>query len=175
MESVEGFTIRSATKEDAGVLARIHVDAWQAAYRTIVPDSFLERFTVEKRTKAFYEAVQNHSEETYVVQLGDQAVGILTIGKNRDDDLDKELVGEIWGIYLDPAYWRQGIGARLVREAEAKLLARGYNELVLWVFRDNWNARKFYQKMGYLPDGKERIHHLDQEVVAIRCRKRFQS
>lgn len=171
----EGFITRPATKEDASLLARIHVDAWQAAYRHIVPDSFLERFTYEKRTKAFYEALENQREETYVVQLGEQAVGILTIGSNRDDDLDKTLVGEIWGIYLDPAYWRKSIGTRIVREAEAKLLARRYKELVLWVFRDNWNARKFYQKMGYLPDGKERIHHLDQEVVAIRCRKRFQS
>lgn len=45
--------------------------------------------------------------------------------------------------------------------------------MVLWVFRDNWNARKFYEKMGYYPEGKEQIIELDAELVAIRCRKKF--
>jgi len=169
----ENLTTRPATKEDAERLAKIHVDSWKVAYRNIVPDSFLERFTYEKRTRAFAQALENQSEETYIAEFGNQAVGILTIGPNRDDDLDKTLIGEIWGIYLDPAYWRKGIGTRLVRDAEDELLSRGYNELVLWVFRDNWQARKFYEKLGYVPDGTEQIHELDQEVVAIRCRKKF--
>ena len=173
MITTESLTTRLASKDDAERLAKIHVDSWKVAYRNIVPDSFIERLTYEKRTQSFSQALENQSEETYITESGDQAVGILTIGPNRDDDLDKSLVGEIWGIYLDPAFWRKGIGTKLVREAEDKLLARGYNELVLWVFRDNRQARKFYKNLGYVPDGKEQIYELDQEVVAIRCRKKF--
>ncbi len=170
---VENVTIRPATIADAKRMAKIHADAWQVTYRHLVPDSFLARFTYDKRTQAFSAAVAKQSEESYLAELGDCVVGILTIGPNRDADLGKTFIGEIWRIYLNPAYWRRGIGTSLVKAAEAKLLARGYNELVLWVFRDNWQARTFYEKLGYLPDGKERIHNVDGEVVAIRCRKKF--
>jgi hypothetical protein len=99
---VENLVIRPAKKEDAESLAKIHVHSWRAAYRNIVPDSFLGRFTYEKRIKAFREALDKQSEETYIAELDGKAVGMLTIGNNRDDDLDKTLIGEIWGIYLDP-------------------------------------------------------------------------
>lgn len=75
----------------------------------------MERFTYEVRTVAFFESLKNQSEETYIAEIGDEAVGIFTIGKNLDDDLDKAIIGEIWGIYLDPSLWRKGVATRLVQ------------------------------------------------------------
>jgi hypothetical protein len=58
---VENLVIRPAKKEDAESLAKIHVHSWRAAYRNILPDSFLGRFTYEKRIKAFHEALDKQS------------------------------------------------------------------------------------------------------------------
>ena len=66
----ENLTIPPATKNDAKWLAKIHVDAWKTAYRNIVPDSVLERFTYEKRTRSFSDAIGNQNENTYIAEVG---------------------------------------------------------------------------------------------------------
>jgi ribosomal protein S18 acetylase RimI-like enzyme len=165
------LNIRHARVDDAPTLAQIHVDAWQVAYRSIVPDSFLQRFTYQKREAAFREALAANLEETYLVEDEANAIGILTIGACRDDDLDVKATGEIWGIYLAPAYWRRGIGTWLVHEAERMLQARGYRDVVLWVLEDNLEARRFYEALGFQVDGAFKMVELGKPLKAIRYTK----
>src|SRR5512143_253910 len=115
-EDLPSLQLRVPQVEDASALARVHFDSWQAAYRGLVPDSFLQRFTYERREAYFRQALAAHTEETYAACLGEATVGILTIGAARDADVDVARTGEIWGIYLAPGYWRQGIGRKLVGE-----------------------------------------------------------
>ena len=165
------MNIRRATAEDAPALAKVHVDSWQVAYRGIVPYSHLERFTYQRREDAFRQAIAANLEETYLIEDNDQAIGILTIGASRDDDLDVNLTGEIWGIYITPSSWRQGIGTILVQEAERMLKSRGYQDVVLWVLEDNMDARRFYEKMGFSLDGMYKMVELGKPLKAVRYRK----
>ena len=172
------FNLWRAQASDAPRVARVHVDSWQVAYRGVVPDSFLEGFTYAKREDAFRRSLAENLEETYLLEDEDatassdeRAVAILTVGPSRDDDLDVKEVGELWGIYIVPDRWRQGIGTRLVREAEGMLRARGYREIVLWVLEGNMDARRFYEAMGFEPDGASRIVELGEPLPAVRYRK----
>jgi ribosomal protein S18 acetylase RimI-like enzyme len=163
--------LRRAQAEDAGKLAQVHVDAWQAAYRGVVPDSFLQGFTYQRREDAFRRALLTGLEETYLLEEIDRPVAILTIGASRDADLDASRTGEIWGIYIVPDRWRQGIGTALVRETEQMLRARGYGEIVLWVLEGNADARRFYEAMGFAVDGASKIVQLGIPLKAVRYRK----
>jgi ribosomal protein S18 acetylase RimI-like enzyme len=165
------MNIRRAKVEDAPTLARIHVDSWQAAYHDIVPDSFLQGFTYSKREEAFRKAITDNLEETYLVEDGESKVGILTIGASRDTDLDAKLTGEIWGIYLAPAYWRRGIGTLLAKEAERLLQLRGHMAVVLWVLEGNTAARRFYEAVGYLLDGQVKTVDLGKPLLVVRYHK----
>lgn len=165
------MNIRRAAVSDAPTLAKVHVDSWQVAYQGIVPASHLERFTYQRREEAFRQALAADLEETYLIEDGDQAAGILTIGASRDADLDPNEVGEIWGIYLAPAYWRRGIGTTLVREAERILRSRGCKDVILWVLDDNLDARRFYEKMGFSLDGVSKTVELGKPLKAVRYRK----
>ncbi len=162
------MNIRRATADDAPALARVHVDSWQVAYKGIVPDSHLQRFTVERREEAFRKAIEAGLEETYLAEADGQPIAILTIGPSRDADLDVNCVGELWGIYVTPAYWRHGIGTTLVHEAERMLASRGCTEIVLWVLADNGDARRFYEKMGFCLDGADRLIELGKPLKAVR-------
>jgi GNAT superfamily N-acetyltransferase len=82
-------TVRRATPNDAPELAEIHVAAWRQAYRGIVPDWYLEGFTVESRTR-----------------------------RSRDTDVDQASTAEIWGIYVSPQYWRRGVGRFLCEQGQ---------------------------------------------------------
>ncbi len=179
--------LRRAQVSDAPKLARVHVDSWQVAYRGLVPErtllrppSSLQGFTYQKREDAFRRALAADLEETYLLEDEDatassDAVAILTVGPSRDADLDVSLVGEIWGIYIVPDRWRQGIGTRLVRDAEGMLRARGYREIVLWVLEGNMDARGFYEAMGFELDGASRIVELGRPLQAVRYRKAMEN
>ncbi len=165
------MNIRRATANDAPILAKVHVDSWQVAYRGIVPDSHLERFTYQRREEAFRQAISANLEETYLIEDNSQPIGILTIGASRDADVDVSRTGEIWGIYITPEYWRQGVGTTLVHEAERILQSRGYQDVVLWVLEANMDARRFYEKMGFRLDGVFKMVELGKPLKAVRYKK----
>jgi ribosomal protein S18 acetylase RimI-like enzyme len=166
-----GLKIRRAAVDDAPKLAKVHVDSWQVAYRGLVPDSHLQKFTYQRREEAFRRSLAANQEETYLLEDGHQPVAILTIGPGRDSDLDISLTGELWGIYIAPDYWRRGIGRKLVQEAERMLQARGYREVALWVLEGNSAARRFYEAEGFSLDGVSRMIELGQPLKAVRYRK----
>jgi ribosomal protein S18 acetylase RimI-like enzyme len=71
-----------------------------------------------------------------------------------------------------PDHWRSGIGTWLVQEAEHMLFSRGYCDIVLWVFEDNTDARRFYEAMGFRVDGAFKTLELGAPLKAIRYKKR---
>jgi ribosomal protein S18 acetylase RimI-like enzyme len=165
------LNIRRAQVQDAPTLAKVHVDSWHVAYRGLIPDSFIQGFTYQRREEAFRKALAADSEETYLIEDNASAVGILTIGASRDSDLDAGRTGEIWGMYIVPDHWRHGIGTRLMQEAERMLQSGGYRDVVLWVLEGNANARRFYEAMGFCLDSASKILELGKPLKAVRYRK----
>lgn len=157
--------------DDALPLAIVHVDAWRSAYHGFVPASFLDGLDYQQRAVRFRESLASHAEETYLAEGDGEILGFLTVGPCRDEDVDREVTGEIWGIYLAPQYWRKGIGTVLCRYGEQLLRSRGYRQAVLWVFADNAKARRFYEAMGFAADGASKVLHPGEPLPAVRYRK----
>ncbi|MCY0898715.1 MAG: GNAT family N-acetyltransferase [Firmicutes bacterium] len=57
--------------------------------------------------------------------------------------------GSIDQVYLKPAYRRQGYGAWLMQAAEEFIKKQGLKTARLYVTRDNSDAVRLYQRMGY--------------------------
>jgi ribosomal protein S18 acetylase RimI-like enzyme len=57
----------------------------------------------------------------------------------------------IFLIYVDPSYRRQGIGRALMEYAQAWAKERGYTQIGLQVFTTNQPAIDLYQQLGYQP------------------------
>lgn len=62
----------------------------------------------------------------------------------------------LWAVRVFPALQRAGLGARLMREAEALAVAHGARQVELGVEWSNPDARRFYRRLGYEPVGAER-------------------
>jgi ribosomal protein S18 acetylase RimI-like enzyme len=137
----------------------------------LVPESSLQAFTYRWREECFRQALPTSAEETYLVQVDQEVVGLLTLGAARDPDLDANRTGEIWGIYVSPDYWRRGIGYRLAQEAERILESRGFDDAVLWVLKGNQRARQFYEAMGFRLDGESKTIDWGTPLKAVRYRK----
>lgn len=171
IEKGQSMNFCRATADDAAALARVHVDSWRAAYQGLVPDSFLDALSYERRTKNFRQWLEGDAAETYLVEDNGELRGFLTLGACRDSDAELGRTGEIWGIYLAPEHWRKGIGRVLCRRGEQILKSRGYTQATLWVFEENEQARRFYEAMGFETDGALKTLNPGAPLKAVRYRK----
>jgi ribosomal protein S18 acetylase RimI-like enzyme len=89
----------------------------------------------------------------------------------RDTDLDNSKTGEIWGIYILPEYWRRGFGRHLCEQGQKLLASRKFETATLWVLEANEQARRFYEAMGFSPDGTTKQLPRGIPLTTIRYRK----
>jgi GNAT superfamily N-acetyltransferase len=162
--------IRLSTVEDSDELAALHVAAWRAAYRGIIPDDHLDRLSVERnaerRRQRFAGPPLPGAE--LVAEVDGRLAGFVGYGSPRDPVPDDW--GELWVINLHPEFWRQGIGSRLFRAAEDGLRDLGYRRGYLWVLEDNQRAIDFYCSRGWPPDGGTKLGvDFDPPLNELRC------
>ena len=157
-----------ADKTHADELAHLHIKAWKKAYAGIVPQDYLDSFSIENRKERFLQDLKEHPESTYVGIQDGSVVGFVTFGKYRDDD---DQAGEICGIYLDPEYWRKGFGTKLAQWALDNLKKQGFTTIKLWAFEDNVRGGEFYKSFGFIPDGSIRKNKKFGDARIIRYTK----
>jgi L-amino acid N-acyltransferase YncA len=140
--------VRRATVDDAPAIAAIHVRAWQAAYRGIVPAAFLESLSVEDREARWRKNFADQASTMYVAEEPDGVVGWASVGGCRDPDATRA-TGELWAIYVAPSRWHHGVGRALWVRGKSHLEAAGFSSVVVWVLEDNRPARRFYEAVGF--------------------------
>ena len=106
-------------------------------------------------------AVDGEPLPTAVLVADDAELGVrgfLTIHlPARDADLPPG-VAEVAALYVHPQRWRSGTGAALLAAGLARAAAAGATAAVLWVLTENLDARGFYARQGFAPDGWSRAH-----------------
>lgn len=147
--------IRDASPEDALAIAGVHVRSWQAAYRGLIDDDFLDRLRPEERAARYEFGAERAEAPRTIVALEDrEIIGFATTGPCRDEDARE--AGELYALYVDPPRWRSGAGRLLLAEATERMRRENLREAVLWVLRGNERAEHFYELGGWRRDGAER-------------------
>lgn len=143
------MTIREAAPEDAGAIARVHVDTWRTTYPSIMPQAHLDALSYAERERMW--AAQLSGNETkplhvFVAATGTgEIVGFASGGPEKTDD--PEYGGEIYALYVLQAQQGQGLGRRLVQPLARRLAEEGYVTLLIWVNAHN-PACRFYEALG---------------------------
>jgi GNAT superfamily N-acetyltransferase len=141
-------TIRGATPEDAGGIARVHIESWRSTYAGIVPARFLAGLSIEQRQGVWQRTLSVHRPDYKVFVAEDaagQVIGFADGGPERTGD--PRYPGELFAIYLLAGEQRQGTGSRLVQAVAEHLRDRGMPAMLLWVLAEN-PARRFYEAIG---------------------------
>ena len=167
-------TVRPATVADAPAMGRLHVRAWQAAYRGQMPDDYLDGLRAADRA-AHWESTLRREDLRGVLLVAERAgevIGFAAVGPSRDP----EGAGELYVINLDPDHWGTGAGRALLEAAQTELARPGFDEWVLWVLSGNARARRFYEVAGWAADGTERTSEVFGTTVhEVRYRRRSSS
>lgn len=147
--------LRPAEPEDAMAVARVHVRSWQAAYRTLLPDEYLDQLRPEDRAQRYDFANDDPLKPRTIVAIEQGSIyGFATTAPSRDMDLKDH--GEIYALYVDPEQWGRGIGVALVSAARGHLFEFGFRNALLWVLAGNVRAERFYRRDGWASDGLRR-------------------
>ncbi|XVV06092.1 N-acetyltransferase family protein [Actinosynnema sp. CA-248983] len=165
--------IRPATTADAAEIARIHVEAWRAAYAGHMPEEFLAGLSVADRRPRWERQLATDASGVFVVEHEGAVAGFAVVGPSGDDDADPG-TGELHAINLDPAHWHHGLGRPLLDHVVATLQERGYHDATLWVLASNDRARRFYARAGWSPDGTTRVETIPggtAELHEVRYRR----
>jgi ribosomal protein S18 acetylase RimI-like enzyme len=147
------LTIRAAETEDAPAIAKVHVETWQANYRGIIPQAYLDSLTVQNRTIGWVRLLERGGRDliTLVSEDNDgRIVGFASGGTIRHRE--PRFQAEISSLYVAPRAQRRGHGRRLFLALSNRLAGRGLKGLFVWVLADN-AARGFYEALGGRPVG----------------------
>ena len=142
--------VRAAVPADAEAIATVHVRGWQEGYAHVFPADRLAAISVAERASRWRARLASGVPIVVAEQAG-EIVGFATVGTSRDEDAAG--AGELYGIYVSPDAWGQGIGRTLMERALADLRRNGFEEATLWVLEDNPRARRFYECGGWAHDG----------------------
>ena len=167
--------ICAAVPQDARPIAEVHVAAWHAAYRGLIPDSYLDELTVAGRLELWQRRLHQQRPRTSLMVAEDQGMvaGFCLLGPTRDEDGNQETCGEIIALNVRPDYWRRGVGKSLCESALDGARAQGWTVVTLWILKGNERAGRFYEALGFVLDGTERLdsHVIGTPVYELRLRK----
>lgn len=167
MRTTPALSLRPATLADAALIASIHSSSWQATYRGLLPDAFLDGEVARERA-AYWEARLSApgSERRIVLiaELAGEPAGFVCAERQPES---------AWGVLLDnlharPAYQGLGVGKLLMQAAEDWARAQGELQLYLYVLEGNTPAIGFYERQGWQFVGAEPDHMGGVDITALR-------
>jgi len=148
--------VRLMTESDIRAVSAVRVTGWQAAYRGMVPQAYLDALSVEADAVMRRERFRQSGDtitNLVATDAENEVAGWACIGPYRGSDVAEPAAGELYAIYVKPSLIGTGVGRELIHAAHRHAAARGFRTMRLWVLRDNARARRFYERAGYAPDG----------------------
>jgi acetyltransferase (GNAT) family protein len=167
-------TVRRATAADAPAIGRVHVRAWQAAYRGQMPDGYLDGLCPEDRA-AYWNSVLARED------FRGRRPGRRTGRRGRRVRGRRPVAGppgrrRAVRHQPRPGHWGTGAGRALLEAVQVELARLGFAESVLWVLPGNARARRFYEAAGWAFDGTERDSEaFGASFAEVRYRRRSTS
>lgn len=139
------ITVRTARLDDAGPIARLDVETWQAAYAGILGTPYLAGLSAARRETGWTNMIRREPRDVHVAVNGEgDVVGFGSCGSARGE---LDFTSEVFTLYVAPDWQNQGVGRHLLLAMFADLVARGHKSTIIWVLREN-PARFFYRRLG---------------------------
>ena len=131
-------------EDDRMAISEIYEQSWKYAYKEILPQSYLHEIP-----RGYWASViDSPGWNTLILLDQEKMIGTCSFCQSRFPQYKG--CGEIISLYLLPAYMGKGYGRELLEAAISELAGQGYPEIFLWVLEQNYRARRFYEKFGFV-------------------------
>jgi GNAT superfamily N-acetyltransferase len=152
-------SVRAAVPDDAAEIARIQVDTWRTAYRSLLPEAALASVSAEAAEPAWRAAISSPPTERHHVLVaveGSRRVGFVAFGPADDlepGDPEPDTTVIVGPLLVEPRWGRRGHGSRLLAAAVDHARADGMTRAVTWLPEGDEPTREFFLSAGWAPDG----------------------
>jgi GNAT superfamily N-acetyltransferase len=163
--------MRPGRKSDAAALSALGAQTFTDTFGHLYQPQDLDTF------------LASHAEEKWAAELADPEFAILVVEADRaavayakvgPPHLPFEPRGqavELRQFYIVKEWQGRGLANDMMRWVIDEAEKRGGNDLYLSVFVDNHRARKFYERWGFVPEGRYAFmvgNHADEDIVMRR-------
>lgn len=138
------YIIRKNVLEDQEQMAHIKVDGWRNAYDNIVSAKYLKQLDYKSQTERYIASFEEYKDLVLVAVHDDEVLGYSCFDIKENQKYDSELVS----LYIKPTHLKKGIGSALLKETAKLLYEQNNDNMILWCFKDNENAKSFYSWLG---------------------------
>lgn len=140
--------IRYIAKEDNLLeVSKIYESSWKYAYKGIIPQDYLDSIPTGQWANCIHKTGMN---SLVLIERG-RMIGTAGFCKSRWEEYSD--YGEVVSIYFLPDYIAKGYGRLLLNKCIEELNQCGFRKVLLWVLEDNYRARKFYERNGFIDSG----------------------
>lgn len=150
--------VRKAKYEDMALAASIMVTSFRTAFADVVSQETMDACANPDNCRAMLEHIYQEGNMHFL--MGNDK-GFLCWQETGDG-------AEIVAIHSFPESWGTGLGHAMLTEALAQI---GDRTVILWAFKENIRARRFYEKHGFRWDGNERVSEFDGAMEVRYVRK----
>ena len=129
-----------ATEDDAQTIIELRKQIWATTYRGFYPDSMIDEFDYAWHLEKELQRIRNPEYRVYRIVKDDRSIGYLSTRKTDAVILQS--------LYVLEEYQHQGIGQTAFDFVKRYCVEMGVDSFICHCLPENWNARKFYEKMG---------------------------
>ena len=133
---------------DAPGIGKTHAESWRQGYQGLFPPDTLDA-AAGRRLEIWTADAFGFKDGTLLVaeEAGDIS-GFIHFGIAGSGNG----IGEVYGLYVHPAYWGSGTAQALMHQAVESLTEK-FAEPILWTHAGAGRARSFYRKSGWSETG----------------------
>ncbi len=163
---------RLAGTDDAPALSRLGAATFTATFGHLYQPGDLAAFLINHDETNWR---QELADPGFAVLIGEdergEAVGYAKIGPPHLPFEPRGVAVELRQFYLLEAWQGRGLADRMMQWVIDEAERRGGDDLYLSVFVDNHRARKFYERWGFVAEGRYAFMvggHADEDIVMRR-------
>ena len=163
---------RLAGTDDAPALARLGAETFTETFGHLYEPGDLAAFLVNHHEFNWRQELADPEFAVLIVEDEDnQAIGYAKVGPPHLPFEPRGTAVELRQFYLLEPWQGRGLADQMMQWVIDEAERRGGNDLYLSVFIDNHRARKFYERWGFVAEGRYAFmvgNHADEDVVMRR-------
>jgi GNAT superfamily N-acetyltransferase len=144
------FVIRDAKVDDVNEMAIVRQSVWNSTYRGIYSDDSIDNFDYEHAENSFIRKIENPHLIFKVATVDNKIIGYVCFGEATREYKDYKY--ELIYMHILKDYQRLGLGRKFFNLVIDYAYANNIDKFFVICNKYNYNAHKYYEKMGGVKD-----------------------
>ena len=163
--------LRLADIPDAATLADLGARSFTETFGHLYDPADLAAFLTSHSEENWRKELADPEFSVLIAEAGEEPIGYAKVGPPHLPFEPRGIAIELRQFYLLKPWQGRGIAEAMMQWVVDEAERRGGDDLYLSVFTENHRARRFYERWGFVPEGRYAFmvgNHADEDIVMRR-------